>query len=154
MSPQTSERTESGYEVIVQLAWCMGLQYTGRVDTIGRASRAFNDDVESRSRVSATSLRRHILASINLFGILLYMETSMTVTVELREQPRSAGCCAEVLPVPSVPKLHSSSATISRSWCTQFGYKSWISWAAVLGRCASAIWRQPCRSSSQPSHTI
>jgi ArsR family transcriptional regulator len=27
------------------------------------------------------------------------METSMTATVELKERPHSAGCCAEVLPV-------------------------------------------------------
>jgi ArsR family transcriptional regulator len=27
------------------------------------------------------------------------MDTSLTATVELKEQPRSAGCCAEALPV-------------------------------------------------------
>jgi ArsR family transcriptional regulator len=35
---------------------------------------------------------------INLFGILFHMETSTTATAELRERPRSAPCCAEVLP--------------------------------------------------------
>jgi hypothetical protein len=46
-----------------------------------------------------TDLDSHILTFINLFDILLQMETSMTAIIERRERPRSAPCYAEALPM-------------------------------------------------------
>ena len=68
------------------------------------ALEAVFTDMDAVSPISSaicpsSSWPRYVLTAINLFDILLPMDTPSTATVELEEPARNADCCAEALPV-------------------------------------------------------